>query len=74
MNDINKKEYDLGDKVKIISLQSKRNRGDCEIGIGDTGVIVDIDENNKLKYYYLITSSIAFIVVKEVQLSYVMLL
>ena len=50
MSDLNKKEYELGDKVKVVSLQSETNQCDCEIGIGDTGVIIDVDENCRLKY------------------------
>ena len=53
MSDLNKKEFHLGDKVKIISLQSKRNRGDCEVGVGAAGVIIDIDEYHVLKYSVL---------------------
>lgn len=45
------KNFKVGDKVKVISLQSKPYRGDCEIGLGDTGVITDVDENSVLKYY-----------------------
>ena len=50
MSDINKKEFHLGDKVKIISLQSKRNRGSCDVGVGAAGVIIDVDEDSELKY------------------------
>ena len=50
----NKKEisnkFKVGDKVKITSLQSKRNRGDCEVGVGAAGVIIDIDEDSEPKY------------------------
>ena len=50
MSDINKKEFHLGDKVKIISLQSKCNRGCCDVGVGAAGVIIDVDEDSELKY------------------------
>ena len=43
----------VGDKVKITSLQSKRNRGDCKVGVGAAGVIIDIDEDHVLKYSVL---------------------
>ena len=45
-----KEDLHLGDKVKIISLQSKRNRGDCEVGVGAAGVIIDVDKCSVLKY------------------------
>ena len=50
MSEVSKKELHLGDKVKVVSLQSEDNRGDCEVGIGDTGVITDVDEDTELKY------------------------
>ena len=50
MSEVSKKELHLGDKVKVVGLQSEHYRGDCEIGIGDTGVITDIDEDHVLKY------------------------
>lgn len=50
MSDINKK-FKVGDKVKVVSLQAVYYRGDCEVGIGATGVITDVDENSTLKYY-----------------------
>ena len=51
MSEVSKKELHLGDKVKVVGLQSEHYRGDCEVGIGDTGVITDIDEGHVLKYY-----------------------
>ena len=45
------KKFKVGDKVKVVSLQSETHRGECEIGIGDTGVIIDVDVYSKLKYY-----------------------
>ena len=50
MSEVGKK-FRVGDKVKVISLQSKHYRGDCEVGIGATGVITDVDEGHVLKYY-----------------------
>ena len=50
MSEVSKKGLRLGDKVKVVGLQSEHYRGDCEIGIGDTGVITDIDEDHVLKY------------------------
>ena len=46
-----KEDFYLGDRVKAVSLQAEDNRGDCEVGIGATGVITDIDEGHVLKYY-----------------------
>ena len=43
-------KFKVGDKVKVVSLQSQTNRGDCEVGIGDTGVITDVDKCSVLKY------------------------
>ena len=50
MSEVSKKELHLGDKVKVVSLQSQINRGDCEVGIGATGIITDIDDDHALKY------------------------
>ena len=51
MSEVSKKGLRLGDKVKVVGLQSEHYRGDCEVGIGDTGVITDVDEKHVLKYY-----------------------
>ena len=50
MSEVSKKELRLGDKVKVVSLQSETNRGYCKVGIGATGVITDVDEDCVLKY------------------------
>lgn len=50
MSEVSKK-FKAGDKVKVVSLQSEIYRGDCEVGIGDTGVITEVDEYSVLKYY-----------------------
>lgn len=42
-------KYKVGDKVKIVSLQSE-GRGDCRDVVGDTGMIIECDSFDILKY------------------------
>jgi len=44
------KNFKVGDKVKVVSLQAVDYRGACEGGIGDTGVIIDVHKYSVLKY------------------------
>jgi hypothetical protein len=43
-------KYKVGDKVKIVSLQSRQFRGNCLDVRGDVGEIVDINSCDRLLY------------------------
>ena len=47
-------KFKAGDKVKVISLQTKEERGDCDTQIGETGVIVEFTDNPKDTIPYLV--------------------
>ena len=42
-------KYKVGDKVKIVSLQSE-GRGCCMDGVGDVGEIIEYDSSDLLEY------------------------
>jgi len=44
-------KYKVGDKVKIVSLQSE-GRGLCQDVVGDVGVVVDIDDSRDCRLPY----------------------